>query len=119
MTRTNFGGRWAWSVGTGRRPPIAIVAPTSVISSGVARTSPCPIAEEPVSRSLSRLFGGIELSAAPGIVGVWLKPNLSAIASSRFPPTFAPSGANTELHDTANEFSSVPPQSSPLALWSV
>ena len=65
------------------------------------------------------LADGIVLSAAPGIVGGWLKPNRSAMATSRLPPSLAPSGANTELHDTANAFSSVPPQASPLALCRV
>ena len=59
------------------------------------------------------------LSAAPGIGTGWLKPNRSAVATSRAPPSFAPSGANTELHETANAFSRVPPHASPLAFWRV
>ena len=41
------------------------------------------------------------------------------MATSRWAPTFTPSGANTELHETANAFSSVPPHASPPALRSV
>ena len=48
----------------------------------------------------------------------WLKPNRSAVAASLGPPTLAPSGANTELHDCAKDWTSVPPQSSPLAFSS-
>ena len=62
---------------------------------------------------------GIVGSAAPGIEGCWLKPNRSAMFTSRLPPSFAPSGANTELHETANAFRNVPPHASPLAFWSV
>ena len=43
-------GRWcACTVGIGRRPPIAIVAATSVISSALACTLPWPIADEPTA----------------------------------------------------------------------
>ena len=59
------------------------------------------------------------LSAAPGIVGAWLKPKRSAVATNRSAPSLAPRGANTELQETANAFSNVPPQSSPLALCKV
>ena len=45
-----------------RMPPAAIVCATDAISSGVARTSPCPIADSPTATSSSR-SGGIELSA--------------------------------------------------------
>ena len=61
--------------------------------------------------------GGIVGSAAPGIDGGWLKPNRSAIATSRLAPSLAPSGAKTLLQETANAFSSVPPHTSPLAFW--
>ena len=60
---------------------------------------------------------GIVGSGAPGIDGCWLKPNRSAMSTSRLPPSFAPSGANTELHDTANAFRKVPPHASPPAFW--
>ena len=120
VTRTKRGRWWASRVGIGRRPPIAIVAATSVISSGVACTRPCPIAEEPTARSSPiELADGIVLSAAPGIEVGWLKPKRSAVATSRLAPSLTPSGANTELHDTANALSSVPPQSSPPAFCSV
>ena len=62
---------------------------------------------------------GSVLSAAPGIPARWLKPNRSAVATSRAAPSLTPSGANTELHDTAKASSSVPPHSSPLALLSL
>ena len=58
-------------------------------------------------------------SAAPGIEGCWLKPNRSAMSTRRLAPSFAPSGANTELQDTAKAFRNVPPHASPLAFWSV
>ena len=120
VTRTKRGRWWASRVGIGRRPPIAIVAATSVISRGVVCTRPCPIAEEPTARSSPIDFAdGIVLSAAPGIELGWLKPKRSAVATSRLAPSLAPRGANTELHDTANELMSVPPQSSPLAFCSV
>src|SRR5881275_711421 len=47
--------------------------------------------------------------------GAELKPKRSAMPTSRLAPTFAPSGANTELHDSAKLFANVPPQDSPLA----
>ena len=47
------------------------------------------------------------------------EPNASAAATSRRAPSFAPSGANTELHECANELTSEPPQASPPALRSV
>ena len=120
MTWTNR-GRWcACRVGIGRRPPSAIVAATSVISSAEVSTLPWPIAEEPTSSGRrSSLAEGILLSAAPGIDGGWLKPKRSAIRTSRAAPTLTPSGANTELHETANAFRNVPPHASPLAFWSV
>ena len=65
------------------------------------------------------LADGIVLSAAPGIEGGWLKPNRSAIATSRLAPSLTPSGANTELQETANAFRNVPPQTSPPALCSM
>ncbi len=97
-----------------------MVAATSVISSGVVCTRPCPIAEDPTARSSPiALAGGIVLSAAPGMELGWLKPKRSAVATSRLPPSLTPSGANTELHDTAKELMRVPPQDSPLAFCRV
>ena len=55
------------------------------------------------------------LSAAPGTEGGLLNPKRSAMATSRAPPTFTPSGANTELQETANALSRVPPHDSPPA----
>ena len=120
VTRTKW-GRWcARSVGIGRLPPIAMVAPTSVISSAVVWTIPCPIAEDPTARSSPiDLAGGILLSAAPGIEDGWLKPNRCAMSTSLRPPSFTPSGANTELHDTAKALRKVPPHASPPAFWSL
>ena len=66
-----------------------------------------------------RLLGGTDGSSAPAIDDGWLKPNRSAVARNRLAPTLTPSGPNTELHETANAFTSVPPQFSPPALVSV
>ena len=43
------------------------------------------------------------------------KPKRRASSTSLRAPSRAPSGAKTELHDSANAASSVPPQASPLA----
>ena len=40
------------------------------------------------------------------------------MATSRFAPTLAPSGAKTELQESANEVDRLPPHDSPLALLS-
>ena len=107
------------TLGVGRRPPSAIVAATVAISRGLACTMSWPIAVEPTASSpWICAAGGRVLSAAPAIPGGWLKPNRSAVATSRAAPSFTPSGANTELHDTANASTRVPPHSSPLALCS-
>ena len=58
------------------------------------------------------------LSANPGMPTGSLKPNFSAVATSLRAPTLAPSGAKTELHDSANDSTSVPPHDSPLAFCS-
>ena len=107
------------SVGFGRRPPWAIAEATSAISSGVASTLPWPIAVEPTARSspISAAAGIVE-RAAPGSPGSSLKPNFSAAATSRSAPSSAPSGAKTELQDSAKEARSEPPQASPLAFSS-
>src|SRR2546423_12634313 len=93
-----------------------MVSATTAISSGVASTLPCPIAVEPTASGepTSAAVGNVE-GAAPGIDGVSLKPNFSAVFTSRFAPTFTPSGAKTELHESANAFEKVPPHDSPLA----
>ena len=72
--------------------------------SGVASTLPWPIADEPTARSspISSAAGIVE-RAAPTGPGSSLKPKRSAVSTSRRAPTFAPSGANTELQDCANE----------------
>src|SRR5438270_2218627 len=78
------------------------------------------MAEEPTA-SESPIFAadGIVGSGAPGIDGAWLNPKRSAMSTSRLAPSFAPSGANTELQETANAFRKVPPHASPPAFWSV
>ena len=55
------------------------------------------------------------LVAAPGTGAGWLKPNRSATSTRRLAPSFTPSGAKTELQDSANDATSVPPHASPLA----
>ena len=47
-----------------------------------------------------------------------MKPNASAVATSLRAPSLAPSGANTELQECANESISEPPHDSPLAFSS-
>ena len=47
-----------------------------------------------------------------------MKPKRSAAATSRSAPSFAPSGAKTELQECANELASEPPHASPLAFSS-
>ena len=90
------------SVGRTRRPPSAIVAATPAISSGVASTLPCPIAVDPTARSspISPAAGIVE-RMAPASPGSSLKPNFSAVATSRSAPSCAPIGANTELQEWA------------------
>ena len=96
----------------------AIVSATTAISSGVASTLPWPIAVEPTASGESiSAAGGIVEVAAPASVGTSLKPNRSAAATSRFAPSFTPSGANTELHDLAKLSANDPPHDSPFAFW--
>ena len=47
-----------------------------------------------------------------------MKPYCSASSTRRGPPTFAPSGANTELQEWAKESVNEPPHDSPLAFSS-
>ncbi len=98
---------------------MAIVAATPAIVSAVACTRPWPIALEPTARSSPiSPAGGIVAVAAPGMPGSWSKPKRRATSTSRSAPTSAPRGANTELHDRAKAWTSVPPQYSPLSLSS-
>ena len=101
------------------RPPSAIAAATEAIATVVASTLPWPIAVEPTARSspISRAGGSVE-RPAPANGGGPLKPNRSAAATRRFAPSSAPSGANTELQESANACRSVPPHASPCALAS-
>ena len=106
--------------GTARRPSAAIVAATLAIASGVARSFSCPIAAEPTARSSSRAAAReTVLRLAAGSRGASPNPNARAAATSRRAPSLAPSGAKTELHDSANDCWSVPPHASPPALRSV
>jgi len=41
---------------------------------------------------------------AAGMLGCWSNPNARAISTRRRAPSLAPSGANTELHDTVNAY---------------
>ena len=52
------------------------------------------------------------------MLGCWSNPNARAIPTRRRAPTLAPSGANTELHDTVNASVKDPPQASPPAFRS-
>lgn len=71
---------------------------------------------EPTARSSPTLPAcGIDGVSAPGMPVGSLKPKRSAAATSFGAPSRAPSGANTELHDSANASASVPPQASPPA----
>src|SRR3954452_2693436 len=96
-----------------------MAAATIAICSVVACTRPWPMADAPTARSSPISAGdGIVVVAAPGIGDVLLNPKRSATDTSRRAPSLAPSGAKTELHETAKAWSSVPPQTSPLAFFS-
>ena len=56
---------------------------------------------------------------ATGMRGVSLKPKASARATSFLAPTLAPSGAKTELQESAKDCARLPPQDSLLALASL
>src|SRR3954447_25141113 len=74
------------------------------------------MAVEPTASGVSICdAGGIVLMAAPLIFGCSLKPNFWAVSTSRLAPTFTPSGAKTELHDSAKLFANEPPHDSPFA----
>src|SRR3954451_12122965 len=78
------------------------------------------MAVEPTARSSPiSLAGGNELVAAPAIPGGSPKPKRRATETSRLAPSLAPSGAKTLLHDSANDWNSVPPHDSPVAVSSV
>ena len=95
---------------------MAIVAATSAICSAVACTLPWPIAEAPSSRfDRWTLAGGIVLAGSPASGDGALNPKRCAMVKSRLAPSRTPSGANTELQETAKELMSVPPHASPLA----
>ena len=80
---------------------------------------PCPIAVDPTARSspISPAAGIVE-RMAPASPGSSLKPNFSAVATSRSAPSCAPIGANTELQEWAKLSLSDPPHDSPLAFSS-
>src|SRR5262249_21503658 len=101
-------------------PPLAIVPATPAIPSGVARSLSWPMALEPTAiASLSSAAFGIVLAFAAGTAGRSLDPNASAAAPSRFAPSLAPSGAKTELQESANDWLMLPPHDSPPELPSV
>ena len=58
------------------------------------------------------------LATSPGMIGSAFQPYRSAASTSLSAPTFTPSGANTELHDSAKLSWKLPPQNSPLAFSS-
>ena len=62
--------------------------------------------------------GGSVLGTSPGIVAGAFQPKRSATSTSSGAPILSPSGANTELHECANELRKLPPQNSPLAFSS-
>ena len=89
------------------------------IRSGVARSRSWPIAAAPTARSsCSRRAAGSCSPWPPGRGGRWLKPKASAQRTRRRAPSLAPSGAKTELHESAKEVARVPPHASSLALRS-
>ena len=116
-TRLRFAGWVRTSRGSARTPRLAIVAVAEAIASGVARSRSWPIAAAPTAR-LSFICDGRAsvLGLASGSRGRVLKPKRSAYSTSRFAPSFAPSGANTELHEFAVALASEPPQAPPPAL---
>ena len=62
--------------------------------------------------------GEMVLGLAAGMLGCWSNPNARATSARRGAPSFAPSRANTELHDTVNASVKDPPQASPPAFRS-
>src|SRR4051812_34203195 len=105
--------------GLARIPRAPIAAPTLAIPSGVARSLFWPIGADPTLMASGRSFAlGMVLGLATGTRGVSLKPKASARATRRLAPILAPSGANTELHDSANDCERLPPQDSLDALAS-
>ena len=97
------GGRAGWGSAGGR--PSRSSPPRRSSPAAWPAPAPCPIAEEPTARSspMCSPTGSCSRPRRGSRLG-WLKPNRSAIATSRLAPSLAPSGANTELHDTANAF---------------
>ena len=83
----------------------------------MASTRSWPIEAAPTA-SESLRSAGKTLGLAAGTRGVELKPKRSAAATMRLRPSFAPSGAKTELHECVKELVSEPPQDSSLALRS-
>src|SRR3954471_1791124 len=120
MTRRRRTGSTVATRGRARRPPAEIVAPAEAISSGVARSRSCPIAAALTARlSGSFATGEIVLGLAAGTFRRSPNPNARAVAANRRAPILAPSGANTELHDSAKARVSVPPHASSDALRSL
>ncbi len=119
VAREDFVSAPRRSVGSTSRPFSPIAAAIRANSSAVASTLPWPIAVEPTARSspISPAAGIVD-RAWPASAGSALKPKFSAVWTSFSAPSSAPIGANTELHECANELISEPPQDSPLAFCS-
>ena len=85
----------------------------------MASTLPWPIADEPTARSspISAAAGIVE-RAAPASPGSLVEAEALGVPTSFSAPSWAPSGAKTELQECAKELRSEPPHDSPLAFWS-
>ena len=108
-SKSNVGcGRGRAGRSSPRRSPSA--APSPARGPGRSPTS------RPRGRRRSPRPAGSCSSPRPAMPGSRLKPKRSATSTRRLAPSCAPSGANTELHDSAKDSTSVPPHDSPLAL---
>src|SRR6476646_4744903 len=97
-------------------PPLAMVAATSAICSGVACTSFWPIDDwASAGRLRLKSVGKLDATGAGRSIGGFeLKPKPSAPAIILSGPIVSvPIWANAELHDTRRIGYSVPPQDSP------
>src|SRR3954468_4022778 len=102
------------------RPPCSpIAAATLALPRGGGRSLFWAVEDEPTAIASGRsLAAGIVLGLATGTRGVSLKPNASARDTSLLAPTLAPSGAKTELQESAKDCARLPPQDSLEALAS-
>ncbi len=107
-SRTEPGGDVRFEGGLGRVRRRRSLPPRS--PSRAARPAPRPV-RSPSSRHPVRPGSERRREAAferPGTPGGWLKPKRFGGRHQPLAPTFTPSGANTELHDTANASASCP-----------